>query len=267
MMDIQLFTNSTKLTTLSKDQLEKINSRLPEFYRASAIIGHSTSQTSYSLQTMNMISDSPLARMKQCISQINKRKEAIQENYFKIEKKKLTLKRLEKNTDESSKLTVRKYKAEISTVAMYMENALRQLGMFQDMYETIRKNNKIDENWTEKDFEKQEIEHMIKSSFRLAIQDITATGRCSKAVVEYWEQIGILPQAGESLTMNYCVNTQNLVNEALKEGKVPDVKVMYVFLDKMVESFKDSYKLALARIGLDEIGSEGFMANGATKPQ
>ena len=42
---------------------------------------------------------------------------------------------------------------------------------------------------------------------------------------------------------------------------------MYDFLDKMAEEFKDSYKDALNRIGLDELGSEGFMAEGVTKPQ
>ena len=35
----------------------------------------------------------------------------------------------------------------------------------------------------------------------------------------------------------------------------------------MEQEFKDSYKLALKRTGLDEIGSEEFMAQGATKPQ
>jgi hypothetical protein len=42
---------------------------------------------------------------------------------------------------------------------------------------------------------------------------------------------------------------------------------MYDFLDDMAEEFKDSYQDALSRIGLDELGSEGFMAQGATKPQ
>ena len=42
---------------------------------------------------------------------------------------------------------------------------------------------------------------------------------------------------------------------------------MYDFLDKMADEFKDSYKHALTRIGLDELGSEEYMAEGATKPQ
>jgi hypothetical protein len=30
---------------------------------------------------------------------------------------------------------------------------LRQIGMFQDMYDAIMKNNNIPENWSEKDYE------------------------------------------------------------------------------------------------------------------
>jgi hypothetical protein len=60
------------------------------------------------------------------------------------------------------------------------------------------KNNNIPENWTEKDYEKQEIAHMVRSSFRIAIQDLSAIGRVSKAAVEYWEQLGIHPQIGRT---------------------------------------------------------------------
>ena len=144
-----------------------------------------------------------------------------------------------------------------------MESALREIGMFQDMYDSIRINNNISENWNEKDFEKQEISHMVKSSFRIAIQDLTATGRIGKAAVEYWEQIGIRPQMAEKRTRDYLLNTQRILNEI---GEIT-IKLMYDFLDDMVIEFKDNYKEALTRIGLNELGSEEFMAKGGTKPQ
>lgn len=263
MNDITTFTESNDLVTLNKEQIEKINSRLPEFRRASAIIGHSTSQSSYSLQTMQMISDSPLSRMKQCLAQINKKYNALQEAYFKIEKKKIEIQDLSKKQDKLSKLEVREYEAQINTISVSMENALRQIGMFQDMYDSIMKNNNIPQNWSEKDFEKQEIENMIRASFRLGIQNITSTGRPSQAVIEYWEQLGIHPQVAGTTTAKYLEK----MAEKIQAGDEPTIKDMYEFLDSMVEKFKDSHKLALKRIGLDEIGSEEFMANGTTKPQ
>ena len=144
-----------------------------------------------------------------------------------------------------------------------MENAVRQIGLFQNMYDSIKKNNNIPDNWTEKDFEKQEIPHMIRMSFRLGIQDVMAGGRVSKAAVEYWEQLGIHPQVAELRVKEYL----NQTNEILTELGTITIQLMYDFLDEMTKEFGESFKLALTRIGLDELGSEEFMAEGATKPQ
>tara|TARA_R110000751_G_scaffold83564_1_gene167649 strand:+ start:1649 stop:2440 length:792 start_codon:yes stop_codon:yes gene_type:complete len=263
MTDMEIFKQVTDIVTLDKEQIEKITARLPEYKRGSSIIGHSTSQSSYSLQTMQMISDSPLSRMKQCLAQIDKKYKAIQEAYYKIEKKKLTIEKLRTETSAHSRLTVQEYTSQIESITMLMNTALREIGMFQDMYDSIKKNNNIPDNWNEKDFEKQEIANMVRSSFRLAIQDLSATGRVGKAVVEYWEQLGIHPQLAESRTRSYLV----LIQEKINGSETVTIRDMYEFLDKMADEFKDSYQDALSRIGLDELGSEGFMAQGATKPQ
>ena len=91
MTNIELFSKVTDLATLDEEQIARITERLPEYKRGSSLIGHSTSQSSYSLQTMQMISDSPLSRMKQCLAQIDKKYKALQEAYYNIEKKKLTI--------------------------------------------------------------------------------------------------------------------------------------------------------------------------------
>ena len=165
MNDITIFNSIPELVTLDKKQVAKITARLPEYHRGKALIGHSTSQTSYSLQTMNMICDSPLSRMKQCLAQIGKKYEALREAYFKIEGHKLEIKELENNRDEKSQLRIKELDSLISTISISMENALRQIGMFQDMYDSIKENNNIPDNWTEADFEKQEIENMIRRAF------------------------------------------------------------------------------------------------------
>jgi len=263
MNDITILNSIPELATLDKQQVAKITERLPEYHRGKALIGHSTSQTSYSLQTMNMISDSPLSRMKQCLAQIGKKYEALREAYFKVEEHKLEIKEMVKNKDEKSQLRVRELESLIESISISMENALREIGMFQNMYDSIKEKNNIPDNWSEKDFENQEIEHMIKSSFRLAIQDLSSSGRVSKAVVEYWEQLGIHPQVGEIRARNYLVIIQNKINNA-EQVTIND---MYEFLDAMVKEFGQEYKKALERIGLTELGSEEFMAKGVTKPQ
>jgi len=263
LIDLKLFKELTDLTILSEEQIEKINSRLPEYKRGSALIGHSTSQSSYSLQTMQMISDSPLSRMKQCLAQIDKKYKALQEAYYKIENKKLIILKLQNKTDDHSRLIVQEYNSQIESISISMNTALKEIGMFQDMYDSIKKNNNIPDNWNESDYEKQEISHMIKSCFRIGIQDLSANGRVSKAFVEYSEQLGIHPQLAEIRIRKYLTDTQIKINNF----DYVTINEMYSFLDEMAEEFKESYKLSLNRIGLNELGSQEFMSKGVTKPQ
>jgi hypothetical protein len=263
MNDISIFDNIADLQTLDKKQIKKITDRLPEYHRGKALIGHSTSQSSYSLQTMNMICDSPLSRMKQCLSQIDKKYEALREAYFKIEEHKLEIKKLMNNKDEKSQLRVRELESLIGVISINMENAFRQIGMFQDMYDSIKENNNIPDDWTEADFEKQEIENMIRRAFRLCIQDIQSHGRISQACIEFFEQLGIHPTRGEYLTGLYL----NKCNEETMKGNKLSIRAMHNFLDDMVKEFGQEYNIALERLGLDGIGSEEFMAKGVTKPQ
>jgi len=258
-MNIQLKTFSDNLPSqaITKNQLEKIESRLPELHRAKAIIGHSTSQASYALQTLNMLDDSPMSRMKQCLSNIEHKYQAVRKAYFKIEKKKLEIKDLKNNKDELSRLKIRENETSIESIQNSMGNALREIGMFQDFYENIRKSNNIPLQWNEHDFEKQEIANMVRKSFRIGIQTISNSHSVSIAAVEFWEQLGIHPQTAEA----HCRNYLDQVDKIIKEGKEPSVTVMYEFLDGMAEKFKDSYKFALDRIGLKELGSEDFRAN------
>ena len=252
MFDITLLESSE----LSKENYNKIISRLPEFHRASKLIGHSTSQTSYTLQTLNMISDSPISRMKQCLAQINTRLNALREAHFKVEKMKLEIINLDKTNNEYSKLDADEKHYLIQEITKNMNQALRELGMFQDMYDSIMKNNNIPENWSEKDFENQEMDNMIKSSYRLAIQDITHSGRVSQACVEYWEQLGIHPQVGEIETRLYMTG----IAEALEKGNVITIQHMYFFLDAMATKHQKDWNNVIKRIGLDAIGSERYMA-------
>ena len=256
MNEIQLKTFSDNLPsqTITKNQLEKIESRLPELHRAKAIIGHSTSQASYALQTLNMLDDSPMSRMKQCLSNIEHKYQAVREAYFNIEKKKLEIKDLKNNKDELSRLKIRENETSIESIQNSMGNALREIGMFQDFYENIRKANNIPLQWNEHDFEKQEIANMVRKSFRLGIQTISNSHSVSIAAVEFWEQLGIHPQSAEA----HCRNYLNQVQKIISDGKEPDIRVMYEFLDGMAVKFKDSYKFALDRIGLKELGSEDF---------
>jgi len=257
MNDKSLKTYSENLPSnaITKNQLAKIESRLPELHRAKSMIGHSTSQSSYALQTLTMLDDSSHSKMKQCISNIEHKYQAVREAYFKIEKMKLEIKDLESNKlTESGRLKVRENQTSIESIQNSMGNALREIGLFQDFYESIRISNNIPKDWNEHDYEKQEIANLVRRCFRIGIQSLSASGRVSIAFVEFTEQLGIHPQVAETYCRNYLQQVQKVIDE--KKGL--DVRTMYEFLDGMAEKFKDSYKFALDRIGLKELGSSEF---------
>ena len=252
-----------KQNLIPKESYDKIVTRLPEYIRGSEMVGHSTSQTSYSLQTMTMISDSPLSRMKQCLAQIDKRMSALREHYFKNEELKLNLEDLKLKTDKYSMLEFSSKHSTIQETTKYMVHAFRQIGHFQDVYDAIKKSNDIPDNWTEADYEKQELENMIRASYRLGIQELTQTGRVGKSSVEYWEQLGIHPQVGEIECRMYM---QEMTDIIMKQGVITIVD-MYNFLDDMLKKHYDDHKNAIKRMGLDGLTSELFVINGDTKPR
>lgn len=58
-----------------------------------------------------------------------------------------------------------------------------------------------------------------------------------------------------------------MCQEMINKGIPITIQLMDDFLDDMVKEFGEAYKKALKRMGLDELGSEEFMASGVTKPQ
>tara|TARA_R110000803_G_scaffold71192_1_gene134326 strand:+ start:4115 stop:4903 length:789 start_codon:yes stop_codon:yes gene_type:complete len=260
MTDIELY-NSFDGIALNEKSIEKIKARLPEFHRATSQIGHSHSQASYTLQTLQEFS-SPLQKMKQCVIQINKRYRALEETHFNIEKTRLDMEKIQFSNDRYDRLELKKYEANMVQTKMLMESSLRELGMFQDIYDGIMKANNIPENWSEKDFEDQEISHMIRSAFRIAVQNLTGGNSVNRSALDYFEQLGINPTLAEARARGYIIKSREKVNA----GKTVTINDYYDFLDMMAVEFKDSYKLALARIGLTEIGSAEFMSSGISDP-
>ena len=85
--------------SISKEALQKICNRLPELERGKKVVGKRNSQTTATLMTMTMLADSPYRQMKQCLAQIDQKRNALIEAYFKIQKNKIRI----KNWEESDK--------------------------------------------------------------------------------------------------------------------------------------------------------------------
>ena len=236
-------------SSISDEGLQKICDRLPELHRGKRIFGRKNSQTTSTLMTMTMIADSPYRQMKQCLSQIDSKRSALIEAHFKTKKNKVKIERWEKSGDALDAVEAEEARVQIIELQSSADNAMKEIGMYQDIYEQIRTSHKIPINWDEEDYEKTEIDHALRMGFRQAIQNMMATNRIAISTVEYWEQFGVHPVVGEKLTRDYLAS----VEEEIKNGKMPSVVSMHKFLDCMVETFKDEHKHSLTRIGVDAI--------------
>ena len=241
--------------SLSEESVQKIFDRLPELVRGKKSIGRRNSQTTSTLQTLNMISDGPFRQMKQCLSQIGNKRDALTECYFTIEKKKLAIKEWEEVDSEMSRLLINEAQSQIASTAEGAEQSLKEMGMYQDLYDKIRSENNIPEDWDEVDFEEAEISNHLHLCFRQVVQDVIVGGRVSKGVAEYLEQYGVNPVVGNYLTVQWV----NKMQEECETGKYPSVKEMHKFLDEMAETFKDEHKHCLSRMGVDKIVSADYI--------
>ena len=236
-------------SSISNEGLQKICDRLPELNRAKRAVGRKNSQTTATLMTMTMIADSPYRQMKQCLSQIDNKRNALIEAHFKTKKNKVKIERWEKSGDALDAVEAEEARSQVEQMRSSAENAMKEIGMYQDIYEQIRTSHNIPIDWDEEDYEKTEIDNALRMSFRQAIQNLMSSGRIAISTVEYWEQFGVHPMVGEKLTRDYLAS----VEAELNENKFPSVVSMHKFLDKMVETFKDEYKHSLTRIGVDAI--------------
>jgi hypothetical protein len=253
-------------------KLAKLAENMPEINRATNVFGRQNSQATGKLMSLNMISQSPYRRLKQCLAKIERKRQALKENIFKLRREKVELDKLlakklrwvsstepdeiDRNFDlQLLNIEIEEKVANIGDTNIYIEGALKEIGMYQDAYNEIKESYDIPDNWDEEDFEKCEVEEHVKTSFLHAIRDVEMTGRLNVGTHEYLEQYGVNPHAAYHLVKQYL----DQVEAITKAGNAPSITVLYDFLDKMHDLFKEEYRHAMKRIGLKNLISEDYL--------
>jgi hypothetical protein len=211
-----------------------------------------------------MIDFTPYRRLKQICSQIEKKRMALKENIFKLQKDKVKIEMLLKKTftvDEEYEQRLNEIEiAELQSGqvdgSIYLEACLKEIGMYQLAYEEICKNYNIPMGeWDEMDYEEAEIEQHIKMCFTLAMRDLMSGSRGNQGTIEAFQQGGIHPVVGYELTARYLQSIQ----QAISESRAPTIDVEYAWLDEMYNMFKNEWKRAVKRSGLDGIIKGDFL--------
>lgn len=258
--------NSLSFRTIDDKALAEIASWMPEVNRATSIFGKRNSQATSSLMSLNMIDSGTYRVLRQILAQVEKKRGALKENIYEIELKKIEYEELRielgdlEDDLELKKLELKKNKiaTDIIDGQVYIEGALKELGALKRRYEEICKNKNIPENWSEIDFEKGEIEHHIKSIFRNAIRD-QLQGSCNMGTMEYMEQYGINPITAYAQVRVYIDSVNKLIANS---GIGPSIESHYQFYESMYQTYKDDYKRAMKKLGLDSIIHADFLMKG-----
>jgi septal ring factor EnvC (AmiA/AmiB activator) len=252
----------TGMATMTPDKIQKISERMVEMERANNSLGRSNTQTTNQLMTLTMLTDSPYRRLRQCLAQIEKKKNALRQSYFNHQKLELEIKEWEEEDTELSHIKIAEARTGMENGKIYIEGALKEIAIFQEAYEEIRKNNNIPLLWDEEDAELDEIRHHIRQAFRQSHRDMILTGSISQGNAEYLEQYGIHLQTAR----NYIGQYINQCEELISEKAYPSIDHLYEFLDKCVETFGEEYIKTMNHIGItDLVRSEWLFKNGVNK--
>lgn len=243
------------LATITDEKLAVIAEKMVEIDRVNHTAGRSQTQTTNQLMSLTMMTDSPYRRLRQCMSQIEKKRKALEESYFKMQKKQLQIKLWYEKGDEMSVIRAREAESNMIRQKDYIDAAFKEIATFQCAYDEIRESHNIPENWDERDAEEAEIDHHIKQAFRQAHRDMVNTGRIGLGNMEYMEQYGIHIQTATRIIADYITSEDKMI----AEGNFPTVNQLYAFLDRMAETFHDAHKDVMKRIGIKELIKEDFL--------
>jgi len=246
------------LETITPEKMQKISERMVEIERASNSLGRRNTQTTNQLMTLTMLTDSPYRRLRQILTQIERKKEALQSTYFKHQKLKLEMQEWKEEDSELSRIKVSEARSGMESGKKYIEGALKEIGIFQDAYEEIRKNNNIPELWDEEDAELDEIRHHIRQAFRQSHRDMILSGSISQGNAEYLEQFGIHLQTARNYIKQYIDQCEELI----AEKSYPNIDHLYAFFDKCVEVFGEEYIKVMNHIGITELVRNQWLFKG-----
>jgi hypothetical protein len=251
----QLQQSVAGLATITDKKLAVISEKMVEMDRANHTAGRSDTQTTNQLMTLTMLSDSPYRSLRQCLANIENKRNALDEAFWKMKKKKLQIAQWYKKGDEMSVIRAQEAEHNMLRQKDYIDGAFKEIATFQCAYDDIKEANNIPDDWDEMAAEQEEITHHLRTAFKQAHRQIVSNGVLDVGNMEYLEQFGVHIQTAIALIKAQVA----LENEMSSKGKFPTVTHLYEFLDKMVELFKDSHKEVMKHIGLKELIREDFL--------
>ena len=126
------------LATITDKKLAVIAEKMVAIDRANHTAGRSQTQTTNQLMSLTMMTDSPYRRLRQCLSQIERKRKALEESYFKMQKKKLLISQWYEKGDAMSVIKAQEAESSMIRQKDYIDGAFKEIATFQCAYDEIR---------------------------------------------------------------------------------------------------------------------------------
>jgi len=256
MDDLTLAAITPGLPMASTQALARIGAGMVEQRRVAQIFGRSNSQTTAKLMSLTMLAAGPYRHLRQCAAEIEQRQKALSETALRLRRAQLEAQQAREEAAGLSGierdlrlLDAEERDQQVQAARSYVEGALKDVAALQDAYAQIRQAHNIRDNWDESDFEAGEIEHHLRSVFRLAYRDVVQHGRVSFAACEYAEQFGVHPQVLCRRALEYAQACEQLI----ADGTAPTIDHYHEWLTACYQAHKTDVYRAVAHIGLTEL--------------
>lgn len=241
-----------ELKVFNDEKLEEISKKIPEIDRANNIFGRRNSHFSELVLTLSHIT--PQRNLRQILAEVENRRSALKDSYFKLKKSFIKLVRKLKEYEEVSRkedndekiLKLVELKVDIESIEsgivdsrLYIEGALKEVFILQKAYDDITETFSL-ENWDEEDFEKAEIEYNIKRAITQSIRDVRQSGTIGTGNQEYLEMCGIDPYYVCVEVKAFLKQQEETIKKAVEEKKniKGDTKQLTDFVNYMFYKYK-----------------------------
>ena len=222
--------------TLGPKELEAISAGMPAVRRNMEIFGRRNSQVTSKLMSLSMLKLGFFGAIKQCDAQINRKKDAVKEHYFRILKQINKIEKLEhdlkdEKIDEfiarAKQIEVNRLRTGLADIRVHYEHSLKEILMFMETKKEIMEANGVREDFDEADYIEAEIKEHVMTVFQHCLRDLQVNGQANQGTLEYLEQLGINPAVAYAEGRKYLAS--------LTEKS--DVNDLFVWYDEMFKKY------------------------------
>lgn len=265
-----------KMITMTPQMLEHLGNQMLEVNRATNAFGKTQSQFMNNVMTVS--AHSPIRNLRQILAEVERRRQALKENTYKIKKQMIDKMEITENisklisedNEDKNKYKIARLQIKLEEIEsgildarLYIEGALKTIYSYMQAYDDIKKAHNVPDNWDEKTFEEAEEHYHITKAFEQAHADVLATGRITQGNHEYFRQCGINPQNAQNDLLTYMSYEQDKMNKlATEKGETLNTMNIGIdsfadFLQNMAAKYKGNSGRMLEIKGIDPAGHYG----------